>query len=501
MDHIFDPRSQRVALDNASAADIEITNQRLRANARRASEMAKGRFAKAGEVGYQTPEVTAGGDNGSYSPLVAQSIDTTYTTLSYSAEDLSLFKMIPRGKAVQTVHQYMVNVSHGQRLNIFIQESGVAGTGNAKWRRESLRLKFMAAKRQVSDVASAVGLVAGSNVLAIETQEAVLHLLGEMERTIAFGDSSVNPLSFDGILKQLEDKAPGNIVDLNGATPTLDNISDMLYKYNADPYYAKTDGIFVEPKIFGALNRQNRAAGRHDNAQPIPGAYVGVPHIAVMGPKGYVPIYMAPFLNNRRPLPLNADGDDFRDTGEGELADIPAVPALDVQPAAAFNAASQFDAAHEGIYTYWIEAIGEKGNSIILESDPVTVSIDDRVSLTIKGDGLTAPKPLFHRVYRSSVDGDYSTAVMLFEVNYVDGVDTVVIDDNAVLENTSPILGLQLTGDVLQYVKLMDMIRRPLAQVVSAVPWQVMTFGGLAMKAASKCWALTNAASDDTFAV
>ena len=455
---------------------------------------------KAATIGYQTPAGTSGGDAGTYSPLVAQSIANTGASLSFTNEDLTLWKRAPRGKASQPLHEYTVQVAQGADMPIFFDEGGVTGTNVTIDSRESVRVKYLAEKREVTDVATTVGLLGvNKQALARETAMGTIKLLERTERAMFHGDSTINPKGFDGILKQVRDRAPGNVFDLEGSAPTMDMLSEMAHQFGADGGYARVDTIYVEPRIKGELIRQQTAAGRFQNTSITNGTQltVGVQDIGVMGPYGRIPIVSAPFMNSLSYVPMLADKSAIRNVGVGDTAFRPTTPTLDVAIAAGANASSKFVAADAGVYRYFVEAVGDKGLSAIFDSGNITVAAGDRVTFTIKGDGL-AVEPIYYRIYRTLKNGTFSSATKIKDVAYSTGVDTAITDDNVTKPGSSSILAIQHIPEVFEWVQLLDLVRRPLAEVATSKPFMIMQFGTVVVKAPTKCWMIDNCTANST---
>ena len=70
-----------------SAADLAELNSALR---------------KSATVGYQTPAGTSGGDTGSLSPLVPQSIENILASATYSMKQLALWPAMPKVAVTNT---------------------------------------------------------------------------------------------------------------------------------------------------------------------------------------------------------------------------------------------------------------------------------------------------------------------------------------------------------------------------------------------------------------
>jgi len=449
---------------------------------------------KAASVGYQTAAGTTGADAGTFSPLVPQSIESVLASATYTMQHLSLWRDIPKRDVTQTLHEYAVVNEHGADLDPFFAEGSVPATNRSEYERKSLKIKYLAERREITDVASMVGLIGvNKNALAEETEKGTIRLLQRTERALFHADSDINPLAFDGIFKQIEDGASQNVTDMDGAAPTPDLLGEMLGELYAAPNYGIADCIYVEPRIHQELIRQAQAHGRHDqlSIQDSTKLTWGAKELCIMSPYGPVPIRNAPFLYNKWPVPMNVDKQAIRVAGIGDV--IPDTPQLDAGPASPPDGASKFTAADAGDYEYYIEAVGAKGVSAVFFAGAAAVAVvaGDKVTFTIKGDGLTNA-PAYYRIFRSAKDGGYKTAQLLTELAYTAGMDTAFEDYNAEKPGTSKILAVKHDPGIIEWVKLLDFLRRPLAEVETTKPFLLMLFGAPIIKVPTKTWVLKN---------
>ena len=159
---------------------------------------------KSANAGYQTPAGTVGGDAGSLSPLVPQSIENTLASASYTMKEIVLWNAIPKVQVTNTLHEYAVINDHGLDLEAFIAEGSAGTTNRSEYERKNVRIKYMAERREVTDVGSLVGLIGNqSNAIAAETERGTMRLLQKLERSLWHADEDVNPLAFNGIIKQI----------------------------------------------------------------------------------------------------------------------------------------------------------------------------------------------------------------------------------------------------------------------------------------------------------
>jgi hypothetical protein len=456
---------------------------------------------KSGTVGYQTGATPDSG--ASLSPLVPQSIEGSLASATYTMNELQLWKMIPKTPVSNTLHEYVVVNEHGFDIDPFIGEGGGAEsdfvTNQSQYERKSVRIKYMAERRQISDVASLVGLIGDNRqALSEETMRGTMSLMRKVERQLWYGNESLQEKGFDGIIKQVRDGAPNNVLDLDGSAPTPLLLQEALGEVYSAPNFGKPDCIYVEPRQHAELIKQSVESGRHDQFrvnQGTQGLTFGNANLSIMSPYGAVPVKAAPFLHFANRMPAS---------GFGSLA--PVAPAFSVAPAATNNAAgSKFKAADEGDYIYAVIAVGDQGYSAPTIAAAVSVVADDSVGFTIAASGLargSSQAPRYYRVYRSSAGGDLSSMRLIKEIAAGNNQATAVNDLNDGADgqkyDCSPIIFAQHDPNVMEFVRLLDFIRRPLAETASVKPFLLMLFGSPVVKVPTKMFMLDNCGTSST---
>lgn len=464
-------------------------------------EFSEGNFSKAGSVGYQTPAGLSGTTN--LSALVPQSIESQLAIATFTTEQLVFWPALPKRPVANTLHEYNIVKEHGLDLDPFMAE-GAAGTVNSsEYERAAVRIKYLAERREVTDVATMVGLIGdNTNAIAEETERGTLRLMGKLEKMLFFADSSLSSLHFDGVFKQVESKAAGNVTDLEGKDVTPQLLQGILGQMCGAPLFGRPDCIYVESRVHASLIAQTVAFGRHDQVKAgETGITFGTNELFIMGPYGKVPIKMAPFLYTAEKAPSAASS-----------ATAPVAPVISVgtPPVTPADAASKFKVADAGDYIYKFVGFGDAGYCTPIVSDPISVLAGDKVVIeihdaakTVDGDNkISAAGVRYYKVYRSDKDGDESTCKFLKDLTCNElgtASDTQFTDKNLDKPNTSKILITQHTPDVIQFVRLLDFLRRPLAEVATKKPFLLMLFGALIVKVPTKCWVVKNVGSVSSF--
>lgn len=439
---------------------------------------------KAADVGYQT---APGMGSGQLAPLVAQSIEPLLSSATFDMQELVLWSKIPKTSASQTLHEYAVEQSHGLDLDPFVSEGSAGANNRSTYTRGSVQIKYLLERREITDVASMVGLLGPSaDALAEQTQQGMLSLLSKVEKAMWHAQSALNPLAFTGIIPQIEANTnpdgTTNVTDLAGGAISMDYLEEVLGELGSAPRFGYPDTIYVEPRVFRDLSRQSNPAGRLSLDQAGRSLTYGVRELAVQGPHGPVPIVQAPFLYRNDAAPTAASSTD----------NAPATPALDQQPTDNGAGTSSWTTAEAGTYIYKIVAVGAKGYSAPLTTNPIAAVAGSKIKIIVNNSNTGV---LYYRVYRSAKNGAAGTAKLLFEVAAVAGVATTITDLSAIKANCSHVVLVQHDPKIFCFARLLDLIRRPLAEVETTKPFALMMFGSPIVKVPSKCWVFKNVGS------
>jgi hypothetical protein len=440
---------------------------------------------KSTQAGYQTP---AGMDAGaSLSPLMPQSMENVLASATYSMEAIQLWKNIPKIQVGQTVHEYNVIKDHGLDLSPFMAEGGKPAANKSEYERKFVKIKYMAEMREITDVASTINPLVGPNptALAEETERGTMRLMQKVERELWHGDESANTLGFDGVIKQISSDS-GSVTDQAGSSVGPKFLQQLLSDVFAAPRYGAPDTIYVEPRIHGDLIKQTNDFGRFNTMSQSNGSFTfGAGDLKIMGPYGPISVKAAPFLFNSWDAPAAGS------LGTG----APGAPTV---TAAAAGAGSKFVAADAGDYHYKIVAVSNAtGYSAAAQLDtgagagiqPITVASGNSVTLTIAGGANSVD---FYRIYRSAKNGAVGSEKLIGQIKAAADKSASFVDANGTRPNTSSIVMVKHDPSVLRFARLLDFIRRPLAEVATTRPFLLMLFGAPIVSVPSKCHVINN---------
>jgi hypothetical protein len=415
-------------------------------------------------------------------------------------QELSLWPMIAKTSVSNTLHEYVVINEHGFDVDPFIGEGGGGEsdfvTNQSEYQRKSVKIKYMAERRQISDVASLVGLIGDNRqALAEETSRGTMNLMRKVERQLWYGNETLNSKGFDGVLKQVRDNAPDNVFDLKGSAPTPLLLQEALGEVYSAPNFGRPDCIYVEPRMHSELIKQSVEGGRHDQFQVTNqsnGLTWGAAELNIMAPYGAVPVKAAPFLHFASRMPTSAFG-----------AKAPATPAItSAVVGGEVNADDSQFIGGDPDYKYAVVAVGDQGYSAPIKSAVVSPTTDEILTLTITASGLAigaSTAPRYYRIYRSAanktdVDSSYRLIAEIPCAGGANATTFVDLDDgnNGQKYGCSPVLFASHDPQVMEFVRLLDFLRRPLAEVASVKPFLLMLFGSPIVKVPTKMYMLDN---------
>lgn len=173
----------------------------------------EGELQKALSAGYATDSAAMTGGRS----LIPQDIEMSMVNaLAAKQEDFKLMNLLAKPKVGSTVHEYTRRDDAGEFMNIFTAEGGEAGDSSQTLERVTRPMKYMQTYREVTlqmQVAKTI-----EDAMASEKLAGTLTVLKGCEYGLFQADSSVVPVQFDSVLKQVKvNPARRNLVDLRGA--------------------------------------------------------------------------------------------------------------------------------------------------------------------------------------------------------------------------------------------------------------------------------------------
>lgn len=380
-------------------------------------------FAKIGGIANQT-----GG-----AALIPESLENTLRTLTFTEQNLRLWRNLSKTKAYSTVEEHNVINSYGEDISAFSPEgmAGIDTTGN--YTREFAKVKCLNTTRSVTNLMTLVRTV--EDPIALETQSGMRYLLGQAERALFYGDSTLaankeEGLEFDGILKQADES---NTIDLRGKHLTdveMNKASERVL----NNYGIPTAAYMPIPvtSIFSEQYYPNQRALMNVQAGEVTAGTMVTQFNSIGGT-----VSIEPDVFMRRGLEaLNPTEPAF---GIGAPTPVESVTAAE---------GTETDALfEEGTYKYAVVAYNANGKSVPVQSEAIAVTKDaakNGVKLTIKNATAQINAPEYFVIYRTEANKDAFYEIARVGATSRDAAATTeFVDKNETLPNT----GIAILGD------------------------------------------------------
>lgn len=414
---------------------------------------------KALDIGYTQPVTGTGFD-----ALRVESLEQTLKLLTYSQAHMRLWNQIPKLEAYSTVEEYNRLVAYGSEGGGFTSSGELPQEEDSEYERADQKVKFLGTTRVVNHPATLIRSVP-ADLIATETQNGALWLMGKINHGLYYGDSDALPVSWNGLTKQIEDGA-GHVLDLKGQPLTKENVEEAAYLIAEN--YGQAGGLYSNQKVFSDFSDSYNQYQRFTAPGVAPGM-VGTPVTGVRTGSGDIGFQPDHFVKGDKLVPSAASSPR-----------APSAPTVALgTPGSATG--SVFEAADAGDYKYQITAVNKYGESAPTAlSAAATLAAGNGVALTIT-DGGGADAANGYNVYRTEKDGaityklDYSVARSKSGGVYT--ATTAWTDLNAYRPRTYLGLMLDMSPQSLSFKQLSPMIRMNLAVIAPSIRWMQLLYG------------------------
>jgi hypothetical protein len=421
-----------------------------------------GELRKALDIGYQMPATGVGDD-----ALRVESLEGTLKVLSYNTTHLKLWNTIDKKDAFSTVEEYNLLLQYGDNADAFVASGQLPNAEDTTYQRANQLVKYVGTTRAVNHPATLIRTVP-PDIIAQETENGALWLLGKIEQSLFLSNAATNPLAWNGFGTQIE-QGGGLVYDLRGNPMDKDDfesIADTLINNFGVP-----TRVYSNSRVFTDFGKTFVGQQRWT----APGAPTGMAGTPVNGYKtqvGDLEFMPDVFVKAGGPPPTSATSPY-----------APTAPTVSVAVNAPTVTGSMFGTADAGNYAYQITAVNNNG-----ESAPCTLTSDNDIlaggaaTLTITDGGGTYPATGY-KIYRQDLDN--TTAGPLF-INYAIarsssssgyGATTTWQDLNLYLPGTFIALVLDVRPVSLTFKQLSPMIKMPLAQIAPSIRWMQLLYG------------------------
>lgn len=450
-----------------------------------ASQEELAELSKALEAGDITGRETTNLTSASGSPLKVESLDKTLKLLTFKKSDIVLWKKIPQQKAYNTVEEFNQLDSYGDDRGGFVLEGELPQEEDSTYIRRAQLVKFLGVVKSVTHVMTLTNSMIADTIKQ-ETENGSMWILRKLNRSLAFGNSTVIPQEFNGVYHQHERHDGVNyylgslanyvngdtVIDMRGKILTESAVEDAAEQI-VENFGFGTD-LFAPPKVFSNYTKQaygNKYITPGTNAQTsklgqrVPGQITNF---------GEIDFNYDIFLANKGKVLA------------GVGATHPKAPSAPTVSAAAVasDSLSKFVAGTAGNYTYSVRAINRFGESALTTiGAPVAVVAGGAVDLTITAGGGGEPATGY-AIYRTDITGDTVTMYKIYEISVSElaaghngAAATATRDRDFFMANTEQAFQIQNDEEVYCFKQLAPLMKMDLAITSPAYRFMVLLYG------------------------
>jgi len=425
---------------------------------------------KALEAGYGTDMSALTGG----AALRIQSLDTTLQATLADNDHFRLFNALQKPDASATVDEWTEQSDQGG----FPGGSTNTETGNideaqGEYARRVGLVKFLMTQCKVSFVQSLQNTIVASE--AQENLSGTLRLLRDAEHLLFYGDASVVPTEFDGILAQMEGlDSADHVVDAEAnALTSINLINQAAAVIAGHGNFGRPTDLFMSMLTQADFDTDLDPAFRVSLSGTGQDIMKGAPVKGIRTSHGEIKTCPDVFVQDEtQQMPFELAFSKFIQT---------IAPATVAAVAAVGGADSKWGAAHAGNYYYAVAGINNKGQSVVVKTAQIAVAQGDKVTITI--DKSTGGEETGYVIYRSRKNGTNATDDFRQMKRIArTGNQTVFVDKNRDIPGTTiaTVLNLASGYTAMTWRKLLPLTKFNLYPVNAAIiPWALLMFGYL----------------------
>lgn len=418
-----------------------------------------GELRKALEIGYQQPTTGQGFD-----ALRVESLDATLKTLTYGATHVKLWSQIPKTDAFSTVEEYNRLLEYGSEGGGFVSSGALPEEEDSTYERADQKVKYLGTTRSVHHPATLVRSVP-ADLIATETQNGALWLMGKANHGLYYGDSDAVPLEWNGLTKQIID-GNGIVIDLKGEPLSSTDIENGAQQITEN--FGVPSRLFSNSKVFTDFSSTYHQYQRWN----APGGAAGIAGTPLTGwstQVGPVGFESDVFVKRGSTAPTSATS-----------AKAPNAPTLSLG-APGNTTGSVFETADAGDYRWQVTAINQYGESAPTAlSNAATLAAGQGIELTITDGGGAFPATAY-KIYRTGKNGATATythkVVARTKTSGVYQNTTLWVDKNEWRPGCFTGLMLDMSPQSLTFRQLAPMLKMNLAIISPAIRWMQLLYG------------------------
>lgn len=442
---------------------------------------------KALSAGQMTGRETTDLTTASGSPLKVESLEKTLKVLTFSENDVTFWKNIPKAPAFNTVEEYNQLTSYGQDRGGFNNEGELPIEEDSTYVRRAQHVKFLGVTKSVTHPMTLVNTMIG-NAIDREVKNGTLWILRKLDKALFKGNAEIIPQEFNGLMTQhaqndsyltLDDYHNSEVVvDLRGKRLSEEAIEDAANGIVAN-FGLGTD-LYAPPKVLSDFVKGfygNKFI--QPNTQQISAGVMGQRVKSFESQFGNINLNQDIFMNQAPPKKQGA---------AGTSVNSPAAPTgVSVTPVAT-DASGKFSASDAGNYFYAISALNRYGESALtVVSATAAAAVAGGSVDVIFTDTPSTNNATGFKVYRSqknAASAATATFYPIFDISkqqlisgFDGGAAGTVRDRNRYISGTNEAFLVQQDDEVLAFKQLAPLMKMDLAVTGPAFRFMMLMYG------------------------
>lgn len=414
--------------------------------------------------------------------LRRESLAQDIKNLTFGTQQFTLFPIIPRVPADNTVMQYTVQDGYGQSgASRYVSEGAIASLNLPDVNKKFVAMKYLSDTRNVSLQALAANN--SRSPLDVQTDSAMMTIAESIEQGLFYGDADLtdkapgNGKQFDGLYKLVDKK---NVIDLKG-----ESLTEQILN-NAAVRVAK--GFGVPSDAFMPIGVQADFVSQQLNRQVVlqqapEGIASGFNINAYQSTAGVIKLHGSTIM----------DRGNILDEQDGVNLSGPAAPSEVTASIVAGEKPVFKDEDVLEALNYKVRVVSTAGNSLPALASAKLTDTKSNVALDIRVAGLYQEQPTHVEIFREDPESHEFYRIGLVGFNEAkreaDGFHISFTDVNDRIPGTADVFVGELQERTIGLYEWKEMQRLPLAQVNASINFTILWWGALGLFA-PKRWAI-----------
>lgn len=401
---------------------------------------------KALSSGYETDVTQFQGGQA----LSIQSLEDTLVKLTFTEKQIKFFTQLKKSaaKATNFVEEYRINDGYGSAGG-WVSDAENAEADDPALRSEIAKIKFLRNMWRVNETLNYTNTI--TPAMALAQQAAMMRGMRTMERSLFFGDDTINPYEINGLKYHIENNgSTDHVFDLRGTAVTesifkqgmeliYDNYGTGSILYNSPAVQTTIDSIFggsaAKPQFIAQQGQLNGISAGYSikNFVTSFGTFDFEPNLFIAKETWTV----AKKKNPSNPAQLIEGATSVKAPA------MPVIAAATDAPTVTGSKWASTGYSPAGTYGYRVGAINQYGESMASVAATAAVAANGAITLTIT-ETASAYATLGYRIYREAVAGS-GVYKYVKTIKYTSAVQTWQ-DLNEDLPGTGVAFLLDMTG-------------------------------------------------------